>query len=161
MYLREEIIKRKNGPAILVHYCRDCESTEVETVQTCKKCGSHNIASPFSHKLDDYMNGVGMKIEYKEIKTKIYKCDLCGKEFDGLKTDNYLSYADGSFNGCNYKEFSDAEETNYNNYQLPVDLCEDCKKKLKTYLAVKLIDFTRDANIQKLIKEYLDKKKGI
>ena len=154
MFLKKELVKIPIEPKILVHYCRDCESTEVETIQICKKCGSHNIASPFSHTLDDYKNGVGTKQKTKEVTKYFYKCDLCGKEFDGFNIDNYLSYGNGEFEGCNYNNFSDAEDVDFINYQLEKDLCSNCKSKVKAYLKLKLIDFTREENVKEIINQY-------
>ena len=159
MFLREDVIKVKDGPAHLVHYCRDCKSTDVETIQTCKKCGSHNIANPYSHILDDYSDaGIIQNYKYKTV--KIYRCDLCGKEFDGLRVDNYLSYGDGEFNPCNSKNYIDAEYvTSFIDYQLQKDLCEDCKQTLKTFLNNRLLQFLSNDNIQDLINGYIEHKK--
>lgn len=159
MFLREDVVKVKDGPAHLVHYCRDCNSTEVETIQTCKKCGSHNIANPYSHTMEDY-NEVGIIQNYKDKKVKIYRCDLCGKEFDGLKVDNYLSYGDGEFNPCNSKNYTDSDYFEYGDnfidYQLQKDLCIDCKNKLKLFLDNKLAQFTSNDNIQELVESYIE-----
>lgn len=162
MFLEERTIKEKEGPQILVSYCRNCKSTEVETIQTCKKCGSHNIANPFSHTLDDYSDGVGIKQNYKEKKVEIYKCDLCGKEFDGLKIDNYVSYIEGCFESSNYKNFQNDEYNQHwddtddvQNYQLPMDLCKDCKEKVKQYLNRELLNFIHPYNIKETISKYL------
>lgn len=160
MFIRKEEVEIPIGTKILVPYCRECRSVEVETIKTCKKCGSHNVATPFVHNYEDYREGIGVQQETKKETRHIYKCDICGKEFDGMKTDNYVSYADGEFERCNYKQFSDWETTEYTNYSLPKDLCEECKKKLATHLRVKLIDFTRERNINEIIKEYIEEKIG-
>lgn len=160
MFLRKEIVKVPTGPKTLIHYCRDCECIEIETIQTCKNCGGHNIANPFYHTLEDYRNDVGVIQETEEVTRRIYKCDLCGKEFDGFKTDSYFSYADGSFETCNYNNFSDAENVDFINYRLEQDLCSECKSKIRTHLAVKLIDFTREKNINNIINEYIKSHKS-
>lgn len=125
MFLRNVTVKKPTGTKILVHYCRDCNSTDVEIVQTCKKCGSHNIASPFSHKIEDY-NGVGVKQEMKDITMHFYQCDVCGKEFDGLEDSKYIHYDSEFYPGKGYTE-------DYNdvvNFDLELDLCNACRQKL-------------------------------
>ena len=166
MFLEERTVKQPTGVQRLVAYCRDCKGTEVETIQTCTKCGSHNIANPFVHTLDDYNDGIGVVRDYEEKKVKIYKCDLCGKEFDGLKVDNYISYIEGSFENSNSNNFMDEEfpdvwdnSDDVQNYQLPMDLCRDCKEKVKQHLNRELLNFIHPNNIKEQINQYLNKEK--
>ena len=160
MFLRDDIKKVKTDTK-LVPYCRDCKSKRIKTIQFCLDCVSYNIANPMDiYKYDDtYEEEFGKIDNFKEEKAKIYKCDLCGNEFDGLEIDNYISYADGMFSNCNYKNFSDYDSVNYINYKLPIDLCFKCKNKMTTRLMNKFIDFTRENNIQNLIKEFIEKDK--
>lgn len=156
MFLRNDTVKEPTGSKYIIPYCRDCNSYDVEIIHTCKSCGSNNIATPLIHNLDDYQNNIGTKQEFKDVTRHIYQCDICGNEFDGLKVDGYMSYADGSFESSNYAGFADADTTDYTNYQLNKDLCLDCKKKLQTYLSLKLIGFTSSSNVNKLIDEYIE-----
>ena len=151
MFLNKEIKHRIKG-TILVPFCKDCSSQDIRYV--CNKCGSHNITT-------DWTDKRSQRQEVEEYEVSIYKCDLCGKEFDGLKVDNYISYADGGFEPCNYNNFTDAENIHFTNYQLPQDLCSDCKDKLGTYLTLKLIAFTSTENVNKLITEFINAKKGV
>ena len=155
MFLRKEINNEPTGVKYVVPYCKDCHSQDIEIIKTCKHCGSHNISTGYNILSDDVKYCT--KEEYKEVTKYIYKCDNCGKEFDGSNIDNYLSYADGAFEQCNYNRFEDSDYIDYTNYQLNVDLCQECKKQLQTHLQVKLIDFVRPEHINELINEYLEK----
>lgn len=154
MFLRKETVDQPTGVKYCVPYCQDCHSQEIETIQTCKKCGSHHIKSGFDL-LDD--NEYGIKVETKKVTKHIYKCDVCGKEFDGDKISDYISYFDGEFNNDRYESYYDYEssvDSDAINYQLDKDLCGDCKSRLVTMLSTKLFNFTRNENISNLIDEY-------
>ena len=119
MFLEKRLEKQKVGTQ-LVPFCEDCESQDIETVQTCKKCGSHNIKS-------DWFDERSQKPKYEEREVYIYKCDRCNKEFNGFETPNIISYCDGEF--VPYK-VDDAEKE----VSLDKDLCRDCMNDIVSKL---------------------------
>lgn len=151
MYLRDEQIKKQVGSK-LVPYCTECEGVEIETIQTCKHCGSHNIKFPNIFKND---KNLGIVPEYEIYTAKIYKCDKCGNEFDGKKVDRYLSWCDGEFESYKVSE----EQMEYDGdsilYYLDYDLCENCKKKIVNKLRLKLIDFINPGTVNNHVKKYV------
>lgn len=150
MFLRKELKQDIKG-TILVPFCKDCDSQDIEIIRTCKQCGSHNIT-------EDWTDKRSQRVEVKEHEVSIYKCDICGKEFDGLNNDCYMSYAEGDFEKSNYSNFYDSENVDYINYQLSKDLCPECKSKSHTRLTLKLVDFLRPENINKIIEEWYKEK---
>ena len=148
MYLRYELIKKQVGTR-LVPFCKDCNSQEIETIQTCKKCGSHNITA-------DWCDERSQKHEYKEEIIKLYKCDKCGKEFDGKKIDNFISYSSGEF--CNFHIPQEELDYDIDNkvYCLQKDLCAECKQKICDTLNSKLRQFTHNSTIQKQINNFIE-----
>lgn len=157
MYLRKETVKEPTGTQILVPYCRECNSIEVKTIQTCTTCGSHNIASPFSHKMGEDYNNVGIRQEFREVTKFIYKCDKCGKEFDGRESDKYISYHEGDFE--TFKLSSDEYDYGDNMiYHLDEDLCKECKEKIVNKLRLKLADLINQSTVKKQVKQFIEEK---
>ena len=72
MYLGKSI-EKVAGSVQLVPFCSDCNSQNIETIQTCKCCGSHNITT-------DWFDDRSRKQTYEDCNVYIYKCDGCGKE---------------------------------------------------------------------------------
>lgn len=157
MFLRKETVKEPTGTQILVPYCRECNSTEVKIIKTCSECGSHDIASPFSHNINgDYINA-GIKQELKEVTKFIYKCDKCNKEFDARESDKYISYHEGDFETFHLDE--DYYDIGDNmNYYLDVDLCKECKEKIVNKLRLKMADLINQSTVKKHVKEFVEDK---
>ena len=151
MYIRDEQIKKQVGSK-LVPYCADCECVEVETIQTCKHCGSHNIKFPNIN--DDNMN-LGIVPEYHTYTAKIYKCDKCGDEFDGKKIDKYISWCDGEFESFKVSEEQMEFDGDSLLYYLDYDLCAKCKQEIVNKLRLKLLDFINPGTIKKQVKGYV------
>ena len=148
MYLRDEVVNVKVGTR-LVPFCKDCNSQEIETIQTCKKCGSHNITANWNDERSQ-------RIEYKQEVRKIYKCDKCGKEFDGMKIDNFISYDCGEF--CNYHISEDELEYDTDNkvYCLQKDLCAECKQHICDSLNIQLRQLTHSDNILSTLNNFIE-----
>lgn len=142
MFLRKEVKRVKTGSYKQVSFCKDCDSDEIETIQTCKKCGSHNIGHPSFYSMIDN-DTRGLKPIYEDKEFYVYKCDKCGKEFgkyiDLLKS-NIISYAYGEFI---YGAVEDSEKV----IPLNEDLCEDCINKLIYKLNKQLDEVTEQENI--------------
>ena len=136
MFLRNEI-KQKQVGELLVPFCKDCNSQDIETIQICKKCGSHNITS-------DWTDKRSTRPEFKEYELHIYKCDKCGKEFDMLSSDKFIHF-DGEFYPFKGNEEEYPEEVK--NYTLDLDLCINCKEKLVSILNKKLNKFISKENV--------------
>ncbi len=158
MFLRKETVKEPTGTQIIVPYCRECKSMEVETIQTCTQCGSHDIATPHFHKLWEDYNGVGIKQEFKDVTKFIYKCDKCNKEFDSRESDNYISYHEGDFETFRLSD----DECDFGDnmiYYLDVDLCKECKSVVVNKLRLKLADLINSSTIKNFVKEFIKEKK--
>lgn len=142
MFLEKRLEKQKVGVR-LVPFCIDCESQDIETIQTCKKCGSHNIKA-------DWLDERSQKTEYEDVEVYIYKCDRCGKEFNGFNTSNIISYCDGEF--VPYK-VDDAEQE----VSLDKDLCRDCMEVVVSELHKELYNLISTEHIlnvaEKIYKE--------
>lgn len=147
MYIGKKKVKYKSGVQI-VPFCRDCNSQEIETIQTCKKCGSHNIGTP--NLLDNDIRGE--KQLYKDGEEPFYKCDYCGKEFSGFQTPNKLIISEGLFMvGYNY------ELSNYDYvYTLDKDLCEGCLNKIKNKLNNKYRQLFNSEYVKNTVNELLE-----
>lgn len=156
MFLRKDIVKVKTGN-IVVPFCKDCNSQEIETIQICKKCGSHNITA-------DWMDDRSIKQEYAEKEVHIYKCDCCGKEFDGFKTDKFISYSEGEFICGKYDYNEDYDYEYPENWNLEDDLCNNCKQKLVdelNYEVSKIINIKHiDETYKRILKgdDYIERK---
>lgn len=143
MFLRKEVKRVKTGSYKQVSFCKDCDSDEIETIQTCKKCGSHNIGHPSFYSMIDN-DTRGLKPIYEDKEFYVYKCDNCGKEFDGLQVPNIISFSYDEF--VPYKvETEDQYESEI--YTLPKDLCDDCKKLLVSKLNKQLEEITNKDNV--------------
>lgn len=143
MFLKKEIKKYSTGIQ-LVPFCEDCESQDIETIQTCRKCGSHNIKS-------DWFDERSQKPKYEEKEVYIYKCDRCGKEFDGFETSNVISYCDGEF--VPYK-VDDAEQE----VSLDKDLCRDCMEVVVSELHKELYNLISTEHILNVAENVYKKK---
>lgn len=145
MFLRKDIKKVKVG-TVLVPFCKDCDSNEVETIQTCKRCGSHNITA-------DWQDDRSTKIEYAEKETYVYKCDCCGKEFNGFVVDNIISYNDwGEF--VPYKSTDDYGDTGIH-YNLDKDLCNECKQVIVDKLNKELDSISKKEHVMEILEEVI------
>ena len=143
LFLKKEIKKYSTGIQ-LVPFCEDCESQDIETIQTCRKCGSHNIKS-------DWFDERSQKPKYEEKEVYIYKCDRCGKEFDGFETSNVISYCDGEF--VPYK-VDDAEQE----VSLDKDLCRDCMEVVVSELHKELYNLISTEHILNVAENVYKKK---
>lgn len=151
MFLRKDIKKVKTG-TVLVPFCKDCDSNEVETIQTCKKCGSHNITV-------DWQDDRSTKIEYAEKETYVYKCDCCGKEFDGFVIDDIISYNDyGEF--VPYKSSFDDYGGNGIHYNLNKDLCNKCKQIIVDKLNKEIECISKEEHVIETLDNILKTKGG-
>lgn len=146
MYLRKETRLVKTGSVQLVPYCDDCNSQDIKTIQICNKCGSQNIKVNDLFDTDER----GIKYEVAEKDFYIYKCDNCGKEFEGLKESERIAFVANSFDIGNY---SDAFRT----VNLSQTLCNDCKKILKDILNKSFNNLLDDDYILNLIQNDLPK----
>lgn len=144
MFTGNKIKRFEKGIVQAVPFCKNCNSQNIEIVKTCKDCGSHNISM-------DIFDDRARKVEYIKKEIPVYKCDKCGKEFDGLETGNIITYIDGIF-----KPFKCEDESSLM-YTLQYDLCEDCKKELVYELNKIISRITFTDNIQKEIEKYLHK----
>lgn len=152
MFVRKETKQVRNG-TLVVPFCKDCNSQEIETIQTCKQCGSHNITS-------DWTDKRSQKIEYSGYETSIYKCDCCGKEYEGRKDDHIMSYVSGEFDPYKYSPDPDYPcIEDYTNYNLGVDLCKRCKQKFIDTLTAQLSFLTSESHIADLIDIFISKNK--
>lgn len=64
---------------------------------------------------------------YNEKEVYVYKCDCCGKQFDGFKVDNIISLNYGEF--VPYKSLDDYGNDCGIHFELDEDLCEDCQHR--------------------------------
>lgn len=152
MFLRKEKRKYKSGNYRMIPFCRDCDSIEVETVQTCKHCGSHNIGYPsFDDMISEDKRGM-LEIE-KEKDVYIYKCDICGNEFDGIKIPSMVSYEDGEFMvGKFNNEYGTVTE-----YGLDKDLCNECLTKLTSKLNSEIDNIVNKEHVIQVLDSLSDK----
>lgn len=144
MFLRKEIKTIKTNSYKRVPFCKDCNSNDVEVIQTCKKCGSHNIGYPSFIDLCSKDNR-GMIPIYEDKELYIYKCDKCGKEFDGLNEPNIISYGYDEF--VLYK----MDDDDCKIYTLSKDLCNDCKKLLVNKLNRQLEEIIDKDNVLNIL----------
>lgn len=141
----EKRIKKIKGNVQVVPFCQDCDSQDIETVRTCKKCGSYNITV-------DWMDERSAKQLYNEKEVYVYKCDRCGKEFEGQEVLNTISYCDGEFKP--YKsEFNEGFKCI--NYHIGRDLCEDCKQIVTDILNTELLHTLQEDHIETIIKAFV------
>lgn len=148
MFLGKRKVEYDTHRIQLVPFCKDCDSQEIETIQTCKKCGSHNIGH--GGILEDDPRGEKRIIEEKE--EPFYKCDYCGKEFNGFKTPNAISYVEGDFEIGSFPN-----ETEYI-YTFQKDICSDCLKKVKDKMQKDLTSLLNVYNLEKVADELLNNK---
>ena len=145
MFLRKNTKKIKTGTQV-VPFCNVCNSQNIETIQVCKECGSHNIKV-------DWMDDRSAKSVYAEKETYVYKCDCCGKEFDGFVIDNIISY-----NNCGefvpYKSSDDYGNCG-THYDLNKDLCNDCKQKIVDKLNKELDNVAKREHVLEILEELL------
>lgn len=59
----------------------------------------------------------------------VYKCDICGKEMEGIEGKAALQ-----LNGIEIK-FADSQAFTYSKENIKFDLCEDCYKDLVAYIS--------------------------
>ena len=147
MFLRKEIKQIKTG-TLLVPFCKDCGSQEIETIQTCKRCGSHNTTA-------DWSDTRSQRPQFDEREYSIYKCDKCGKEYESKIDENIISY-DGEFNpfSCHEDEYGGYDFTNYN---IGYDLCDNCKEKVVNRLNAQLSRLISCSNVREIIEDFVGK----
>lgn len=139
MFLRKENKKVKMPFVRAVPFCENCSSQNIETIQTCKDCGSHNI----SHDLFDSRSN---KQEYETKEINIHICDICGKEFEQKQSNQCISYVYGEF--CK-GEYDDPDKV----YHISEDLCDECLDIKIQKLNNEIIKITEDSNVFKIIKD--------
>lgn len=145
MFLRKDIKKVKTGNQI-VPFCNDCNSQDIETIQVCRKCGSHNTKV-------DWTDDRSAKSIYEDKEIHVYRCDRCGKEFDGFKTDNFITYTDcGEF--VPYKPEYDYGASG-TNYSLDIDLCKECKKLIVDRLNKELDEVAKREHVMEIVEEVI------
>lgn len=152
MFLRKETRIRETGSFTMIPYCKDCDSEDIEIIKTCRKCGSKNIGHPtFNDLISDDKRG--MKPNTMEYDVNIYSCDKCGKEFDGLREPNVISYSD-------YGEFFAGMSGDYGDnllFQLDEDLCKECTNILINDLNKQLEDIATRENIKNTMNRLFTK----
>lgn len=145
MFLRKDKKKIEKGTQ-LVPFCNSCNSQDIKTIQYCKKCGSHDIKS-------DWTDDRSSKKVYTEVETYVYKCDCCGKEFDGFKVDNIISYNDyGEF--VPYKATDDYGDCG-THYDLNKDLCIECKHKITDKLNKEIGNISKREHVLEILEEVI------
>ena len=146
MFLRKEIKEFNTGHIYLVPFCKDCDSQDIETIRICKKCGSHNVETPSIYENDDKR---GHKKATEEREVYIYKCDKCGKEFNGKEVQSDITYDCGEFLVGKHEDIY----CNSQIYTFKEDLCYDCLKKITIKLNKELDDINTMEHITKILKE--------
>lgn len=144
MFLRKEVKKVKTGTTQVVPFCKDCDSQNIETIQTCKDCGSHDITS-------DWMDERSVKHVYEDKTFYVYKCDNCGKEFDGLEIDRFITFLDGVFEPFKYED----EDCENKLYLLDMDLCLDCKKKIAMKLNKEINNILQTKHVKDTVNKVI------
>ena len=149
MYLGKSI-EKVAGSVQLVPFCSDCNSQDIETIQTCKCCGSHNITT-------DWFDDRSQKQTYEDCNVYKYKCDGCGKEFSvKLKSNisrqntNKISFVDGEFipYSCEDSSFE---------YIVPGDYCNNCLETLVRKLNFEVSRLTTSSHIQSTMDKLFPK----
>ena len=67
------------------------------------------------------------------LQVTLYKCDICGKEYDSKTNMHYISFA----------KVGDSSQRYY------LEVCEDCKKKVEQFIE----DMTKIAKMDEEIKD--------
>lgn len=150
MFLEKRKVIHNTNKIQLISYCKDCDSQDIETIQTCKKCGSHNIGS--GNILDDDPRGYKKITEERE--EPFYKCDYCGKEFNGFETPTLILYESGEFY-LGYEQ-GDADYI----YRPKGDMCNDCLTKIKNKLNKDILEVTNTYRIEKVINDLKEEDDG-
>ena len=148
MFLENRTVKYDTHRIQIVPFCKDCSSQEIETIQTCKKCGSHNIEQGSVY--GDDPRGQKKIIEEKE--EPFYKCDYCGKVFNGFKTPKTISFVDGSFEIGSYSNETD------HILSVEKDICMDCLEKVQRKLTLKLLSLLNEYSFKDIVEETLSEK---
>lgn len=149
MFLRKECKKVKTHNYNIVPYCEDCSSYNIKVVRTCEDCGSHNIKFP-DNMMDMLDDNRGFIPIYENREIYIYKCDICGKEFESKDTTNVISYDDGYF--CKGPTYDGKQISLLN------DLCCDCLQKVLESLNTEIDKLTDTKHITKVIKNLKNSK---
>lgn len=137
----------------LVPFCKECNSQNIETIQTCKDCGSHQITS-------DWTDIRSQRVEMEKREVLIYKCDKCGKEFEfcnRYNNSNIISYGDGEF--CPFERSNDDDYyvgSDLVNYNLGIDLCNECKEEFVNKLNARLSKLVSESNINNLKELFME-----
>jgi hypothetical protein len=111
----------ETGTTYVVDFCKDCGSQDIKVEYSCNKCHSHNIGHP-TYPIAQDDDPRMLKKETVEKDVYVYKCDICGKEFEfvGENHPNTIHY---DCDGFDIGYYEDAEK----NYTLPnMDICKDC-----------------------------------
>jgi hypothetical protein len=143
MFIGKELRSVKTGKQILVPFCNECNSQNIETIQVCRNCGSHNIKV-------DWQDDRSIKDEYEDRCAYIYKCDSCGEEYDGLQHANVISYSTGEF-------ISGESEYSEKKYSMKRDLCPKCTKMLINTLNARIEEIIDEDNVMNIADNITDK----
>ena len=148
MFLEKRTVKHDTKRIQIVSFCNDCSSQEIETIQTCKKCGSHNIEHGSAYGDDPR----GYKKIIVERQEPFYKCDYCGKEFNGFDTPKSISFVDGTFEIGSFPS-----ETNFI-FTVEKDICKDCLEKVRQKLEKDLLGMLNKDSFDDVVEETLVEK---
>lgn len=139
----------ETGTTYVVDFCKDCGSQDIKVEYSCNKCHSHNIGHPIypiSQEDDPRM----LKKETVEKDVYVYKCDICGKEFEfvGENHPNTIHY---DCDGFDIGYYEDAEK----NYTLSdTDICKDCMKNIVNELNFQIDKILSKAFISEQLESY-------
>ena len=148
MFLRKEEKKVYDRAYRLVSYCKDCDSKNIEIIHICKDCGSKNIKIPSYNILENDNDEKAKVRDYTIKEFYIYKCDKCGKEFNGLTECNkFISEVYGEF-----IPYKDEEYGGDNIYEVKEDLCNDCLQKICDRLNKELEGICSKEHVNHVIK---------
>lgn len=141
---KKKLIETNNK--IIVPFCKDCGSQQIKVTYTCEDCKSHNIKIPSI--IDDIDDERAYRKETKEIEVYMYKCDMCGKNYEYNKElkPNTISF----FDNCFHLGYITSDYNDNFTYTFKEDICEECLNKIINKLNDDINKIFKDNYINKI-----------